>query len=284
VWNGTALVADNNILPTSERSNGSDVNDYYKLEQTLAQSDGKYSLIIGEFEHEHSYVDQVQLLAVDHDSDVKIAVDPNGQILTYKNPDAPRTAVDNYGNSRLNEIRSINGNVSNPATYFYGNASDYLVLNFGRVNSDNAKLILRDDQKCDDCCIDVQVLNSAGQWHTVTTVAPRSYWAFEGVDLSAYVVRNRDFKVRLVWASPHKLDYAGLDTTRQAEYQITYANLISATHSTQGDVTSLLTINDDQYAELVPGQLILLDFTLPDNQQEARTYILYTEGHYITIP
>jgi len=26
------------------------------------------------------------------------------------------------------------------------------------------------------------------------------------------------------------------------------------------------------------------DFTLPDNQQEARIYILYTEGHYITIP
>lgn len=283
-WDGKSYVLDNNLLPTSETSNGCDVEDYYKLEQRLVPNNGKLSLRISEFETEHSYLDQVRLLAVDHNSGVKIAVDPNGQILTYKNPAAPISATDNYGKSRLNEIRYMDGDVSNPATFFYGNASDHLVLNFDQVNSDNAKLILRDDMKSDEVCIDIQVLNRAGQWQTVTTVTPRSYWAVEGVDLSRYVVRNRDFKVRLLWTSPHRLDFAGLDTTRQANYQVTYATLVSATHSTQGNVTSLLAANDNTYAKLIPGQQIQIDFALPDNQRQARTYILYTEGHYITIP
>ncbi len=282
-WNGSQYVIDNNILPTSESNNGSDVEDQYKLEQTLAPRDGKYSLLIGEFEHEHSYLDQVKLLAVDHDSNVQIAVDPRGQFLTYKNLAAPVSAVDNYGYNRLSEIRRMDGNISNPTTFFYGNASDYLILNFGRINSNDAKLIVRDDQKCELCCIDIQVLNGSGQWYTVVRTAPRNYWAVEGVDLSSYVVKNRDFKVRLLWTASHKLDFAGLDTTKQADYQVTYASLISATHSTQGDVTSLLTANDNQYAELIPGQQIQIDFTLPSNQREARTYILYTEGHYCII-
>ena len=35
-WNGSAYVLDNNILGISEVSNGSDVEDFYRLEQTLA--------------------------------------------------------------------------------------------------------------------------------------------------------------------------------------------------------------------------------------------------------
>ncbi len=283
-WNGSQFALDNNILPTSERSNGTDVEDYYKLEQTLTSNQGEYSLLVSEFEHEHSYIDQVKLLAIDHEANVHIAVDPDGNILTYKNPTAPLSAVDNYGNNRLSEISLIDGNVSDPSTYFNGTTGDSLVLNFGHVNSDNAKLILRDDMKSEDTCIDVQVLNSNGQWEKVTTVTPRSYWAVEGVNLSPYIIKNQDLKVRLVWTSPHRLDYVGLDTTKQAAYETHYGTLISATHSTQGDVTAQLSSKDGIYAELTPGQQIQLSFTLPDNQQEARTYILYTEGHYYTMP
>ena len=45
-----------------------------------------YSIMLGEFENEHSYLDQVKLLAVDHDPNVNVALAPEGQILTYTNP------------------------------------------------------------------------------------------------------------------------------------------------------------------------------------------------------
>lgn len=282
-WNGSQYVLDNNILPYSELSKGVDVEDYYRLEQSLVPKNGKHSLIISEFESEHSYIDQVKLLAVDHDSDVNTAVTLGGAILTYKNPVAPLSAVDNNGTNRLGEISFTDGIVSDPATYFFGEPGDYLILNFGQIDSDNAKLILRDDMYKYKQCIEVQVKDSNDNWQTVEVLVPHAYWSMEAVDLSPYVVQARDFMVRLYWKYRHRLDYVGLDTTKQDDYELHKANLVSAIHSTHGDVKALLLESDNTYAELVPGQQIKLEFTLPNNSKQARTYILYTKGHYYTI-
>jgi len=284
VWDGNGFVADNNVLPASVLSNGSDVEDYYRLEMTPVQRNGKYSFLLSEFANDHSYFDQVKLMAVDHEADVSIAVAPDGEILTYRSPTPPISAVDNYGNNRLNEIRLMDGNVSDQGTFFQGYPDDYLVLNFGQVNSAYAKLILRDDQKkADDQCILVQLKDGGGVWQTVETLIPRAYWSIEAVNLSPYVVPGQELLVRLYWKQPHRLDYAGLDTTQPSQYDLRYANMVSATHSTQGDVKPLLTENDNHYVELIPGQQIQLEFTLPNNQKEARTYIFYSKGHYFTV-
>lgn len=284
VWDGSQYVLDNSLLPTSVLSNGTDVEDYYKLEQAPVPSQGKYSFLISEFQREHSFIDQVKLLAVDHESDVDIAVTPDGEILTYKNPVAPLSAVDDNGFDRLSEIRLMDGNESDPATYFYGVPSDYLILNFGQVNSDNAKLILRSDHyKKEQECVWVQVNNGSGTWQTVETLVPRAFWSIEAVNLSPYLITGQDLLIRLFWGSPHKLDYVGLDTTKQADYQVHTANLVSATHSTQSNVKSQLLESDNLYTELIPDEQIQLEFTLPNNTKQARTYIFYTNGHYHTI-
>lgn len=284
VWNGSDYVTDNNVLPGSELSNGADVEDHYRLEQTLLPENGKYKLLLSEFESEHSYFDQAMLLAIDHNSDVNIAFTPTGEILTYKNPVAPLSAIDDNGTARLNEISVMDGNVSDPATYFQGYPGDYLTLNFGEVNSNTAKLIVRDDQKKADECILVQIMNGDGSWQTVETLVPRADWSMEAVNLSPYVVQGQDLWVRLYWKYRHRLDFVGLDMTPQDDYEIRYGNLVSATHSTQGDVKPLLLYSDNLYTELIPGQQIQLEFTLPNNQSPARTYVFYTKGHYYTIP
>ena len=284
-WNGTHYVLDNNVLPRSEANHGADVEDYYMLEQSLVPKNGKYSLIVSEFEQEHSYFDQAKLMAVDHDSDVNIAATQSGEILTYKNPTPPISAMDNNGTDRLNQVSQIDGDVSDLSTYFDGQTGDSLILNFGAINADIAKLILRDDRKCEfDCCIEVQVSDHNGGWLTVEVLAPRAYWSTQAVNLTPYITQGQDMIVRLYWILPHRLDFVGLDTTIQDDYELRYANLVSATHSIQGDVKALLTENDNIYAELTPGQQIQLAFTLPNNSREARTYILYTRGHYHTIP
>jgi hypothetical protein len=178
----------------------------------------------------------------------------------------------------------MDGDISDPATYFEGYPGDYLVLNFGKIVSDNANLILRDDQKCaEDNCINVQVPDAGGGWRTAEVLSPRDFWSMETVNMTAYVPTDGDFVVRLLWTAPHRLDYVGLDTTPQDSVEINEAHLISAVHSTQGNVKHLLMKNDQTYAELTPGQQILLTFLLPNNRNEERTFILYTVGHYITI-
>ncbi len=78
-WNGTCYVLDNNILPQSEFSNGTDVTDYYTLQQPLVPMNGQYALMLSEFEHEHSLIDSAQLLAVDHPAGVNVGVSPSAR-------------------------------------------------------------------------------------------------------------------------------------------------------------------------------------------------------------
>lgn len=293
VYNGVESIADNNILPTAEVSKGTEVDDYYKLEQTpipnyQSPAFSLYSLQIHEFENEHSYIDQVALLAIDHSPTVNIAVTPNGEILTYGQPNLPIFCFDNYGNNRLGEISQMNGNLTDSTTYFYGNTGDYLLLNFGQINSENAKLILRDDMKCQNpdigCCIQVQVKNITDEWQNVVMLAPRNYWSIQAVNLSAYIVPNHDLVVRLLWTLPHRLDYVGLDVTSPDNYELKHGYLISATHSTQGNVRSQLLIDDDNFTELIPYQQISLKFLLSNKKpQDKRTFIFFTKGYYNSI-
>jgi hypothetical protein len=288
VWNGTDYAIDNNILAASEISNGNDVEDYYKLEQTLVpkyQTNffSVYSLQIRESENEHTYIDQTKLLAVNHESDVKIAVSPFGEILTYTNPHPPVTCIDNKENNILNILKEIDGQS------YKGLAGDYITLDFGNLDvSNGAKLVLRTDlppepmPKCP--CIHIQVLNSTGNWMDVATLSPRVYWATDIVDLSNFLSDlEGNIQIRLYFTSTHKIDYVGLDTTPQAQIQINHSLLLLAKHSEEGFITSKLICNDGIYSELLPNQQITLTFILNNNLGISRTFIFYTEGHYYTI-
>ena len=77
-------------------------------------------------------------------------------------------------------------------------------------------------------------------------------------------------KVRLYFVFNSKIDFVGLDTTKQGEFEVRYANLASAIHSECGDVKEMLMHSDNIYAELLPGEQITLKFTLPKNTEDIR--------------
>jgi hypothetical protein len=273
---------DNNLLPASETSNGADVNDYYRLERLLVPTykgiyQSLYSLQIREFEHEHDYLDHVKLFAVDHTSNVNVAVTPSGEILTYGNVAPPISAIDETGADVLSLLNSTDGN------YYQGHNGSHITLTFAPINlSNGAKLVIRSDEDpIVKSPIYVQVLNTTGEWNTVATFHTRTYWATDMLNMTNYLPNaGGNLKVRFYFVSNDKTDYVGLDTTPQANIQVRQATLISAYHSAQGDVTPLLLENDKTYAELIPTNLIQLVFLAPNNQNQKRTFILYTEGHY----
>jgi len=284
-WNGTGYVLDNSILPDSEMSSGRDVKDYYKLEQPLVPTlqDTKrsiYSLKICEFEHEHDYIDQAQLLAVDHPDDVNVAVTSTGEILTYKKPASPISAKSNDGTNVLPLLNAADGK------YYQGYNGSYVTLTFAATDvSAGAKLVVRADDYSIKCPIYVQVINATGQWNTVASFDTRSNWATDIINMTGLLPdAEGNLRVRLLFVSTDEIDYVGLDTTPQANIQVHEATLLSAFSSSQGDVTRLLKADDEKYAELVPGQQILLTFMLPTERNSQRTLILYAEGHYYTLP
>ena len=214
-WNGTQYVADNNLLPKSETSNGSDVQDYYRLEQSLVPSYSNplfsiYSVQISEFEHEHSSIDQVKLYSVGHNPNTNVAVSPTGQMLTYQDPRPPIFAEDQSGRDWLQTLSSVDGN------YYQSAPNDYLTLCFGQVNSLNAKLVLREDLMKDS--IHVQLLTTNGLWTEVSDIPGRVNWATDIVNLSPLLQTAwNPLTVRLYFTAYHRIDYVGLDTTPQAK-------------------------------------------------------------------
>jgi len=281
-WNGTDFVIDNNLLANSARSGGTEVEDYYKLEQSLVpigewNDQSLYPLLISEFQQEHSYLDQTQFIAVDHDADVKVAVSPFGEILTYQNPYAPVSAVDDQGQDHIELIQDIDD------AYYEGYNGSYLLLSFGEVTAENAKLVMRADRPPLKESVHIQVLNSTENWVDVASIIPRTYWATEIIDLSGYLPSTGEFKVRLYFTDKHKVDFVGLDTTTQTEIDVEEAVLLLAYHSDDGDVTTKLQADDDVYAELVPEQQITLLFAATTQGGEQRTFIIYVKGYYITI-
>ena len=277
-WNGSGYVLDNNLLPASEYTAG-DVIDYYRLEQThvpriKSRRISLHSLLLSEFENEHDYFDQVRLLAVDHSSDVRVAVSPRGEVLTYTEPDTPNSAIDNERKNVKHLINSIDGE------YYQGYNGSYIILDFGDELdvSQSTKLVIRSDLKSP---IYIQTTNSAGEWQTVATIYTRNRWATDVINISDYLPDAKgNLKVRLQFICNDRIDYVGLDTSPQATVDIREGKLTLARHSVGGNVTASLRHSDDNYAELLPGQEIELGFILPKQTMETRDYIIIVEGHY----
>lgn len=284
-WNGTSYVADNNLLPGSEQSHGTDVGDYYMLEQPLVpayagQYLSTYPLRISEFENEHSYLDQVRLTAVDASNDTKVAVTPTGEILTYQHPQPPIMAIDQNGKDWYEPLSFIDGN------RYQSKVGDCLNLYFGSVSARNAKLVLREDpiRPIKDS-IHVQLLMLNGSWIQIADIPGRENMSTDILDLSGYVqTASTPLEVRLYFTAVHRVDFVGLDTTPQTKVKISPALLISAVHSVDGNVWPQLILADGNYAQLTPGQQITLTFLLPSaNSAQTRTFVLFVKGHYFTI-
>lgn len=282
VWNGTEFVIDNNLVTGSAKSNGTEVEDYYRLEQDLVPLfegyfNSYYSLKISEFQQEHSYFDQVQLFAVDHQANVSVAASSTGEILTYQDPYPPITAVDEANVSWLAELSEIDGE------YYEGYNGSFLVLNFGEVTGQDAKLVFQTDPPPPGdtkTSIYIQVLNSSESWVDVVSIIPRTYWATDIIDLSDYLPSDGELVVRFYFTFNHRVGFVGLDTTPQAAVDVEDAYLLLAYHSEEGFVTAELCSDDDVYAELVADQQITLLFRAPNPDAEARTFIFYVKGYY----
>lgn len=276
-WDGTEYRNDNNVIPLSEvySRDTLDVVDYYRLHSPLATKDGAYSLKLVEFEDEHSFFDSVALWAVDHDVDVRIAVDPQtGEVFTYEDPESPESAVDNFGRDVLQSLESWDGNS------YEGWRGDYIELNFGIVPKENARMVIVADTPVLKTRIYIHVWNGT-DWELADTMHHRLNFAEDVVDLSRFVPTQEDLRVRLVGASHFVLEQVGLDTSRPMAVMVQEAGLLSAVHSSGEDVTGLLGDLDASYAELVPDQEILLTFDSLPMGDEARSFIFVSNGHYV---
>ncbi len=274
-WNGTEYALDNNLLPKSgiwdrETLN---VDDYYRLHEPLVPKEGNYSLQVVEFEDEHTRLDQARLLTVDHDTDVQVAVDRLGNLYTFDDPEAPVFAVDNYGRDQLSVLSVEDGD------HYEGWHGDFVTLGFGKVVHSEGRLLFKADfGHIFKRSVVVYVLSSA-TWQYVDTIHDRVRFAWEVVDLSDYLPSD-DLVVRLSTTKHHRIDFVGLDASRQRGVHVEEAPLLRAVHSESGEVLDQLTSTDGQYVNITPGQQVTLTFGIPIGLDENRSFVFVSVGYY----
>ncbi|MFX1517702.1 MAG: C25 family cysteine peptidase [Promethearchaeota archaeon] len=303
VWNGEGFINDNVILTCSEddHKDKSFLSDYYILSQGLEPKDGKYELEIIEFENEISRIDHLNLFAIDYPQNEKIGVTTQGKVWIYSDPTSPISCIDQNGVDHLSEI------VSKDKNYFSTKKPGYLIVNFGKLNNPGLpkpsgqmgsgggggfdpppkqpqKLAPpgtggSNANKANIVYIDV--IGENGDWANVARIYPRTRPVQTLVELSQYVNPNEDFKIKISWNNSYSADYIAYYKFEDTQLTITQLDLLSAIHSVEGDINSLLNHDDDQRITLSPDQAIELSFsTLPDDSTKIRSFLFMVKGYY----
>ncbi len=286
LFNGKEFVKDNDIFPAG---NPKHAKDFYKLMKPLVSKDNKFLINIVDSEDETSWIDMVKLLQIDHPKDVQIATSPDGKILSYRNPKIAISALDKSNKDQLAKVSQINEEENEENRYF-GKKGDYLVINFGKTENSNngARLILRTDYKCpyyypiEQKSINAYLLINDNTWKKIGTVHPHQLWDEWALEIPQKLLNQvkSDLKVKLEWTQDHKLDYIGLDTSRQEPIVITALPLLKARHSDCKDVLKLIKTADHKSAVTVMNQQIALEFAASSQPTESRTFIFVSEGKY----
>lgn len=282
-WDGSQYLLDNNILFQSELyGSETDWIDRYVLSNDPALADGYHHLMISEFENEHSFIDRATLLAVAHSPSSRIAIDPNGQIMSYRSPASAIGATCDDGTDLTGVLESEDG------YYFAGTSGTSVVLEFDvHTLRHGARLVMYADEKT-PWSIRVDVENE-GQWLEAGMIFPRERWAHEIISLDHVLPEEYGstlLRIRLRWTANHKVDFVGLDTKPVLGFQTYELPLAAALHSVHGDVFDRLQYPDDVYAELLPGEeLYLYFYQLDSKDTKGRSicYAILVEGRYYTL-
>lgn len=283
-WIGDEYAVGNNILAASEDTNRAELNvvDYFRLEEPCVERDGRYWLKMREFEQEHTSLDEVKLLSVDHPRGLNLGLTDEGEFFLYKREIGPVFCVDSAGIDQLELIDAIGGGD------YEGFPDDWLTIHFGRVRGVKRLYVqvvadLQPPPPKDQTIVLQLRGEHEWEWQDIALLHPRENWATHLVDLSPWVDRGaQEIVIRLYWLAQHKVDYVGLVRSVPGLKKVKECVLESAFHSEVGTVTDSLLYVDERYAELAPGQEIELAF-LPVKSTKGfkRDFVLVATGYYV---
>lgn len=289
---GKDFIKENDIYSTA-RGISKQYTDYYQLNNFIyPNNQGKYVIKLKETEDEESFTDLFQLIVVDHGNNVKIAVNENGNVYTYKDSGivAPTQAVNNKGKnvlSRITDRDEIGCQVYD---------SSYVDLDFSRMGNPSQPIFLLAIKGYEDNhtkgtpisqqpMIKIQTQNASGQWVTRNISYPRWKWSMNGYDMTGNFPYSK--KIRLLASSCltnkyHLIDWAVMYTKAQKEITITELSPESAVRSDGVDVTAAISAIDGNNVHLCQGEKAVIRFNAPaGGTKNKRDFIIKSRGYYI---
>ncbi len=286
-WDGSGFQLDNTIL--SESGDSSSVSDRYLLTEEPVAESGRYRIEIREFETERSLFDDVRLVAIDHAPESELVLTLGDQVVSYRDIARPLSVRDNLG---VDQSASLS---ANDGLEFEGLAESHLEVEFlredfqvsaGKIATEGSGGIIQNlRQKAEPSIrVDLPDQDEPGTWNEVAVIHPREETSPFFTDLSPYLSSlQEDPRMRLRWTAEHSIDDVGFVWLTSEPLIFDTLAMLSASHSTLGDVSAWLMEEDESKVELLPNEKITLEFEAPPLAPGLeRDFLLMTTGLYST--
>ncbi|HTK30697.1 MAG TPA: C25 family cysteine peptidase [Candidatus Saccharimonadaceae bacterium] len=273
--------------------------DDYCLRNVPAVVDSMIQLRIRENEQEYTTLDEVRLIAIDHDPVFQAISVGDRVVLGHRVP-----AASVVTRSGLDITNLVNGSGS----YFVGEAGETLHVALQMSRPMSATGMLRalggggfeidpgdkggeggapqasmgpatptnvDEEVLEDTGILIEVPDSLGSWQTVEHVYPRDEFAPHTIDLPGVA------DARLVFLDRHKLRFVGAVEFEADSVLASKQSLVGASHSRLGDVMNAVGQSGNLSTSLAPGDTLDLSFRATSQPSGlVRDLFLLSRGVY----
>ncbi|MGD8922899.1 MAG: FlgD immunoglobulin-like domain containing protein [Candidatus Zixiibacteriota bacterium] len=295
-FNGSDFARENPLLTECE-SQGYTANviDYYHVAGPVTSVNGDIKFQLRELEDEKSFIEDLQLITVDHPAGTRVGCSSDGEIYTYTEVIEPLSAVDQDGNDHLEEIRAMDD------TYFESSKSGYLVVTFpaadgkrGGFNLANSQKLpcppphdeitkMAPDKPAELADLKVEILDENGNWRDYTTVPPRQWYSHTIVNADRSITQSAGtVTLRLSWSKQYRTDAVTQFIAAEEEPVIRSWQPEGLTSRKSDGVEKRLTgLTAGEPLELVKGDVLDFSFACddPDDAVE-RDYIIRAVGRY----
>jgi hypothetical protein len=207
---GSKYIQEDALLTACEASGYRDVvTDFYHVKTIPKINSNKVSFQLRETANEITYLEDLQLLTVDHNVNTKVACEVNGGIFTYLDENtSPLSAIDHNGKDWLPEV------VAEDGIKFSATAPGHLVLTFpnsgGGYEINAARKLLEKPTTSPNetpvASLKVEFLNDEGEWIEIPTIPTREN-DLRQIVLGAPESSNSEIvTIRLSWSRDYSTD------------------------------------------------------------------------------
>ena len=270
------------------------MTDYLPLSSPPALWHGSYRIRIHEEEAEKTFLDEAELMIIDHAPGYEASVSTEGKVVFGSGRIHPVEVVDGAGNDLTNLL------AADDKQRFEGADNGSLTATFSRREGEIYALSADDstDWGKDPCEVRsgplgqtkpepttcrIEVEDTQGAWHELPSGPSRlpKTRIRPVIDLSGYDLPAL-FKVRYTWEGNFSLDEISISVQVPVEHVLRRAVASGITHSSDHPSAKLAAQPDGRYAELVTGEYLDLEFPaepVPDGME--RSLVLMTKGYFL---
>ncbi len=295
-FNGADFVQENPLLTSCEASGYSqNVIDFYHVQNPVAVQNDLLRFQLRELEDEVSYVHELELIAVAHSSDKKVAVSPAGDIRFYTEMDKAISAVDDHGIDVLDQILETDG------LAYSASGPGYLIITFPGTESGPVGVATTGIPKnaCNDPAIDksrtdlppidirnslrIEYLSYDGRWIETESIPPRETTSqVVALDPGDAMLGGGEVTIRLSWNHGYTTD-AVFRLVGQGESPVLerIPILRAALQHALGEPDQAVELNGLEPVVLRKGTSLSFEFRAPRVQAgEVCDYVIRAVGKY----